>query len=188
MKYKLQYIEAVERSEEHGLVDKSQVFPMMPKPLKEVEIQKYLDVSCALLSETDLSNTRNLVENCALVHYLLGQSLNARNLPCHVTVGEFHRDGRPYFNFASIDELIQEASSPNHGDPIALHAWLTLPDGSVMDWTMLADMNVLEGNAPPLLQHCCIYMPANAFDPDFFYVPKLVGHSYLEKIGAVLPS
>ncbi|MDI3326761.1 hypothetical protein QKW35_20485 [Pontibacterium granulatum] len=187
MKYKLQYIEAVNRSDKLDLVHKGKVLPLKAKPIKDQKLRAYYDASYYLLAQLGCQDTGKLVRNCANIHYNLYKFLTDQKLPCQITIGEFHRQGRMYAKYATTDELIEEMKSPNYGEQIDLHTWLTLPDGSAMDWTILPDMLALDGRLLPSLGECCIHVEANEHDPEHYYVPQLVGASYLENIGAVHP-
>lgn len=188
MSYRQQFIHAVNRSAELGLLNKAEILPLNPKPISTKKLKKYYDASLFFLTspEMGIHGTDQLVGLCGLTHLLLAKFLNGAGLPCEVTMGEFHWNREPFLPHASMNQLLEELDNPQHDSDIAFHCWLTLPDGSVMDWTINGDISKVASHHPFLpIDKAMIHISANEHDPDHYYAPMLVGGDYLRRIKAV---
>lgn len=184
MKYRNQYIEAVRRSNELKLVDARKVLPLATKQMKDKRLKSYFEGSMFFLKDEGVTSAAQLVENCALMHSELSKFLNFNNHPCEVTVGQFYWNKKAFSDYYSLDQLLDELHSPSVGDFLKAHCWLTLPDGSVLDLTILSDLSKINNKPYNRLEENVIHIPPREHDPDHYYVPYLVGRDTLARMKA----
>ncbi|MDI9271840.1 hypothetical protein [Stenotrophomonas sp. PFBMAA-4] len=130
-----------------------------------------------------LDSSRSLNGNCIQVHDQLQDHLQRRGVESHMTIGSMHGQGWDYFP-TSVDALLAEMADPHPEREIRAHTWLTLNDGSVLDWTGQAwyDTQVNENHPAG---SCLVYFQQGVQNETHYYHPVLVGREYLIRTGSI---
>lgn len=162
-----------------------------PLPLKAEKIPKE-NVLCVLgecmpyLLQNGYFSSQELSGNCVAVHLLIKSVLKQRfGLECYITIGSMHGEGWNYCAM-SYSYIQQELKSPNPNTELQAHIWLTLPDGSIIDWTGQAWCDLQE-KITHKLEECLVYLAPNEFNPEHYYKPYLVGEEFLVRSGTIDP-
>lgn len=185
MSYRNQFIHAVQRSAKLGMIQPNTVLPLSNRTIRQNKLQSYLAGCMAFFKLNGIVHSSQLTECCASVHAGLAAFLSVNKLPCHVTIGEFHWNQKPFFDFYRLDELVSEIESPSAHEDLKAHCWLTLPDGSVLDLTINSDLSKITQRPYLPLHANAIYVGPKECDPDHYYVPILVGEEYLRRVKAI---
>ncbi|WP_313437076.1 hypothetical protein [Stenotrophomonas sp.] len=130
-----------------------------------------------------LDSSRSLNGNCIQVHDQLQAHLQHRGVESHLTIGSMHGQGWDYCS-TSVDELLAEMADPDPEREIRAHTWLTLNDGSVLDWTGLASWHTQENENHPAAS-CLVYFKQGVQSETHYYHPLLVGREYLIRTGSI---
>lgn len=186
MQYIEKYKEAVQRTNALGLFEKKDLLPLSPQ-LNRSQINNIIGISLEIFRKSNITTSEILIQNCAGTHAFLAYCLRHNGIKCEVTTGQITINKKKWLHNVSIESLTNEIESPNFDKPINFHAWITLEDGTIFDWTIRADQSYKQGLIVPI-ENCCICIPANEFDPDHYYEPMLVGRKYLYRIGAIQKS
>lgn len=147
-------------------------------------MQKILQVCVDYIYSIEFNNSSDLAGKCIPVYMAL-QSLLCKvlSVESYITIGDRVWSDYIYCEM-SYDYIIRELEKTNINDALKAHVWLTLRDGSVLDCTGEAYMDLLfkRGNHPT--HECVAYFPPDKNLSDGFYRPYLVGSAFLTHIGA----
>jgi len=130
-----------------------------------------------------LERSSALNGNCVMVHDQLQSYLAFHDVPSHMTIGSMCGDGWKYFD-TSLADLERELAQPNGAEEIRVHTWLTLDDGSLLDWTGQAWLDVMTG-AEHKAEDCLIFMHQDEHATDRYYSPLLIGNEFLMRTNCI---
>jgi hypothetical protein len=120
-----------------------------------------------------------------LAHRTLKKELNIDSL---ITLGSFSTKGRKLF-YESFQKLKYRINHKDYSTPaINLHAWLTLPDYSIIDLTLVSALKFLKQLSE--IPYNNIYFIDSKYQnktSPYSYHPILVGFDYLNKIRLPAP-
>ncbi|UTA48147.1 hypothetical protein L1F30_01070 [Simiduia sp. 21SJ11W-1] len=102
-------------------------------------------------------------------------------IKCYLTIGYTKAYGAT-INKSSLSELKSELKSPNIDNPLQMHVWVTLSDGTIIDWTTEAFLTHREGEIKDI-KSCMLHIDPEKIK-EISYHPILVGDDYLSKVGA----
>lgn len=179
MNYLHQYEQAVTFSIQHGLLDSIQTQEL---PLSKEQI---IEICCNFFKMKGYTSDK-LAFNCPIIHFKLSQILKMHGVLSEVTIGQLIYKGKPVIRDFSVQRLLDDLYIKVHSRKIYLHCWLTLSDGTILDFTHLAG-EASNRNKIKKLANCYIWIPKNK--PDIYhnkyrYQPKIVGHDYLLRVNA----
>ena len=132
----------------------------------------------------------DLVGQCLTVHANLRNKVEELlKVSAYLNIGDVSISGERAFGVddAYLDHLWHNKITPK--EVVKLHAWLTLPSMEIIDVTLAATFLALSGK--PLERHGnfvaagAIASHADELKDGLVYHPCLVGHDYLQKIGAL---
>jgi len=85
----------------------------------------------------------------------------------------------------SYQYILNELKAPDIRKPIKAHVWLTLSDGTIIDFTSEAHLDILykRGNYP--VEKCFQVIRPNDDTQEGVHRPFLIGDDFLFKSGAV---
>ena len=183
MSYKHSFIKAYHESAKLGLEPENRPFPLKRK-LSKKQVQKILQICADYLYSIELNNSSDLASKCIPVHMALQALLwKALSVESYITIGDRVWSDYTYCEM-SYEYILQEIEKPNISDPLKAHVWLTLCDGSVLDCTGEAHMDLLLQRGDYPTHKCLVYFPPDKNVSDGFYRPFLVGRAFLTLIGA----
>lgn len=184
MDYKQRFIAAVNKTRELGLPIEGSPLPIKKKQLSERKISKVHIVCSSHLKAAGYHNSRDLNTKCfgvhALVQFVMKDMLN---IDSHITIGSMHGHGWDYCPM-TYNKIKEEISNPDVNQVLEAHAWLTLPDGAVIDWTGQAWRDTHADNIHDSAD-CMLYLAPGKFREDHYYKPYLVGMEYLYRTDAM---
>ena len=174
---------AVATSTSLGLLSEKNAPTFNSDDIQEGLIRPILWEFAEHLHSLGLDSSRLLNGNCIKVHDQLQAHLLRHGVESHITIDSMHGQGWDYCS-TSVDELLAEMADPDPNREIRVHTWLTLNDGSVLDWTGQAwyDTQVNE-NYPA--KSCLVYFQQGVQSETHYYHPVLVGWEYLIRTGSI---
>ena len=128
---------------------------------------------------------------CAPLHLMLLTMLFRENLPFlpALTIGNVLVEGSPRYQVRrqGLRQLLRDG--PGATGTIDVHMWLTWPDLSILDLTILPALLLEDGIVPSLEDPGGLVLLGKPQDlkPRFTYVPHLVGEEFAWRVGAVQP-
>lgn len=174
---------AFQKSLELGLASKNQALSF-EQVLSKEQVHEVLHLCADYLYEVGLTQSSDLAKNCIPVHMHLQPLLkDYLALDSFITIGDKYWKDYVYCEM-SYESIQEELRNPDIGASLKAHIWLTLADGSVLDCTGEAHMDLLlnRGNHPA--HKCLVYHSPDESIPDGYYRPFLVGSEFLIRTGA----
>ena len=179
MNYKTRFIDAYEKTLELGLEVGYSPLPFSRKlhKKKSLDVMRFcIDV----LNSNNLKRSSDLAEKCVPVHMLLQKVLKEQlSINSHITIGDKHWPDYTYCK-TSYDILRQELKSPATQEPFQAHVWLTLSDGSILDCTVEAHIDLIAQRGVFPTEKCVVYHPCDQKDTNggFYSSEKKVPFSF----------
>lgn len=130
------------------------------------------------------------VGNCAATHYNTLMHIMPGGVPMLpvLTIGDVLVDGKPRYNVTrnSLRQLLRKGRSRA---VMPIHVWLTWPDMTVMDLTLLSSMAYHAGEDLDLAREdaLVLYGADDLARHRLTYRPWLVGERVLHEVGALMP-
>lgn len=186
MNYKVEFEKAVLQTWELNLNLHGKPIPLMTDPIPKENVLLVLGECIPYLKQNGYFSSQELSGKCVAVHLLIKSILRqAFGLESHITIGSMHGNGWKYCAM-SYSYIREELQSPSTTEELKAHIWLTLPDGSIVDWTGQAwyDLQTKETHE---LENCLVYLAPNEFNPEHYYRPYLVGEEFLVRTGTIDP-
>jgi hypothetical protein len=180
--YKARFVSAVKYTQKLGLEPGGTPIPWRNK----ISVKKARDVlflARDVLDEVGMRKSSDLARNCVAVHAELQRAIyHFLNMKTYITIGDIFWSDYVYceMSHASIEK---ELNSPVLGEPIKAHVWLTLPDGSVLDCTGEAHLDLIFGRDEHPLEECLTFIPPDKNIEDGYRRPFLVGPEFLVRAG-----
>lgn len=186
MNYIARFREAITYTKELGLKPEIDHLPIS-KPINKESIQEILQFCADALYHYGHKSSKELAGKCTQVHMMLKEELMLQlNINSTITIGDKFYDDQIY-NELTEDYIKNELSSPNKEKPINAHVWLTLDDGTIIDCTLEAHIDMMSKRGIFPAHRCIsIFRPEEPDDAEKgYYRPKLVGIEFLIKTGAI---
>ena len=139
--------------------------------------------SIGLMKAMGMHSTAEARSKCMTVHHAIQQELSVAGISSELTIGNVVLRDKPFIDGVTLQSLISEISSPKYDQPQDIHCWLTLRDGSILDFTVYSSLTSPEKPEP--IEENYVYIEPYEHDPKHYYEPMLVGNEYLELTGAV---
>ncbi|MBW3163053.1 hypothetical protein [Ferrimonas balearica] len=118
-----------------------------------------------------------------MLHELINNHIGVN---CYVTIGDHYWHDCVYCEM-SYEKAEQELLSPDTSKPIDAHVWLTLEDGTVMDFTGEGHRDIIWKRGDFPVEEC-----VSIIDPDVklddkkgYHRPFFVGLGYLINTGSI---
>lgn len=125
-------------------------------------------------------------DQCMEVTSKLYALLNHHGIAADIVIGSVTVNGKKLYALTS-EAIAQEASNPDGGVGLNLHAWLTIGGDSVIDYT-LPSMLALNKMAPPhFWQVGFVERAADLYSNSIEYEPILVGSQFLGRVNTYDP-
>lgn len=179
--YKAKFVAAVKYTQQLGLEPGE-----TPIPWRKISVKKARDVlliAWEVLNEAGMRKSSDLAKNCVAVHCKLQKDIYYYlKIKTYITIGDIYFSDYVYceMSHASIEK---ELNSPVLGKPINAHVWLTLPDGSILDCTGEAHLDLIFGRDEHPLEKCLTFIPPDENIKDGYRRPFLVGREFLDRAG-----
>lgn len=186
MDYKSEFEKAVRQTWELNLSLHGKPLPLMAETIPQKNVLTVLRECIPHLLQQGFHSSKELNGHCVSVHLIIKKLLKQFfELECHITIGSMHGKGWDYCAM-SYSYIREELTSPSQNEELKAHIWLTLPDGSIIDWTGQAwcDMQVKENH---VLEECLVYLQPHEFNPEHYYKPYLVGEEFLVRTRTIDP-
>lgn len=183
MNYKDRFYDALAKTKELTLtIDNIK----LQHELSVEEIRSMLGVAVKALYRHGYKNSSMLAKKCIPVHLLVQQEIaSLLGLTTYITIGDrFWADDDIYCKM-SYDDIKTELNSPQILNPIKCHTWLTLTDGTILDFTSEAHLDVITDRGIHPTEKCFqVILPSDS-SANSYHRPFLVGDDFLYKTGAV---
>lgn len=184
MNYKIDFEKAVRKTLELDLNLYGSPLPLESSPIPEQNIFYFLRHCIPFLHQQGYFSSKDLNGNCVDVHLTVKRVLKELfGLECFITIGSMHGKGWDYCEM-SYAYIRKELDEPNLQGELNAHIWLTLPDGSIVDWTGQAWYDQKAGESHDLSQ-CLVYFSPTYFFAEHYYKPYLVGEEFLIRTGTI---
>lgn len=181
--YKARFIAAHKRTLDLGLNPGEHALPFK-KQISEKKMVRIYQFCLDFLYSQGLDCSENLASNCIPVNMMLTKLLKSEiAVSSVVTVGDKFWSDYVYCRM-SYRQIENELNCPDVDSPLKAHAWLTLSDGSVVDFTGEAHMDVLQGRGNFPAEKCVAVVRPKDNPKDGYYRPFLVGGEFFERVGA----
>lgn len=181
--YKARFIVAHRRTLELGLNPGGCLLPFK-KQISEKKMGRIYRFCLYFLYSQGFDCSASLANKCIPIHIMISKLLKSElaisNL---VTIGDKAWSDYVYCRM-SYREIENELKHPVVDSPLQAHAWLTLSDGSVLDFTGEAHMDVLQGRGNFPAEKCVAVVRPKDNPKDGYYRPFLVGGEFFERTGA----
>ncbi|AKO51386.1 hypothetical protein ABA45_02275 [Marinobacter psychrophilus] len=183
MDYKKRFIAAHKKSSELGLNPEPQALPFAKEYSKQ-RVQKILQACADYLYSCELETSSDLATNCIPIHMQLQAFLREHlSVRSSITIGDKFWKDYVYCHM-SYQDILEELQHPMADAALKAHVWLTLGDGSVLDCTGEAHMDLLFNRSEHPTHECFAFVRPSQTIPDGYYRPYLVGSDFLERTGA----
>ena len=140
-------------------------------------------MSIALANVTNKYTTEHVSGQCLSVHLeLLDHVRNYFKSPAYYTIGYFSINGIPAYNFNEEDLRIWYLNGIPNYPRLDIHAWITLPTGEILDFTLPTTLGVAQ-NEPKLIGGV-ISKHYSELTNSLSYSPMILGEDSLIAIGA----
>lgn len=147
-------------------------------------MQDILHLCADYLYSIGLSKSSELANKCIPVHMHLQPLLQEHvSIESYVTIGDKYFHDYVYCEM-SYESILKELQNPNIEASLKAHVWLTLRDGSVLDCTGEAHMDLLFNRGDHPTHQCIAYIPSDKPVSNGYYRPYLVGSEFLKRTGA----
>jgi len=183
----MQYYSAITKAYEFSKIYK--VAPAAcPPPFTEKiateKLQRALGACIEHLTNIGFQSSFELAGRCVEVHNEIQRILEENNVESFFTIGDRVWDDYIYCEM-SYDQIGSELSNPTPNNPLKAHVWLTLSDGSILDFTSQPHMDLLQGDREyPIEQSIILKRLDDSWEKGNFR-PFLVGKQFLYKTGAM---
>lgn len=175
-KYSVKFKEAVRRSRKLGLIEGESY----KKYDQSYSHEKLGRSAIARFSQMGWT-TENLSQNCGHAHAEIYHLLESFDERVYLTIGNVVINNQPWLKITP-ENLIKELEKGKSKDHMNMHVWLTLPDMSIMDFTIRPNQD-MNRNIKNSIEDSIIYLAPDELDKDHYYEPMLVGARYLQRIG-----
>ena len=183
MNYKMNFISAYYKSIEIGLNPDDSVLPLK-NTIPKTKLTDLQVGAVKLLQSMDLNSSVDLAGKCIPVHMMIKEMLKKEfSVESHITIGDRFWHDYVYCEM-SYDLIAKELETGGGVEPLKAHVWLTLQDGSILDLTCEAHLDVLMNRGDHPTHECIGYIPASKKITDGYYRPYLVGDEFLKRTGA----
>jgi hypothetical protein len=186
MQYKEDFKNAVRMTKQLGLKLESPMQYFVDKSIPQEKFTSMIEELVPYLKNNGYLSSSNLNRNCVQVHIAVQCLLkNIFNIDSFLTIGSMHG---PDFDYCvmSYEEIKSELKNPKSSQELQAHVWLTLPDGSIFDWTGLAWYFENFGESVPM-EDCALHIPVNSEVTAPVYKPFVIGEDYLVATGTIDP-
>ncbi|MBB2777204.1 UNVERIFIED_ORG: hypothetical protein HNP28_002527 [Comamonas terrigena] len=137
------------------------------------------------LLQAGFVDSKSLAGNCIKINSWLAEHLASHGVKCVITIGSMCLDHGKVYMPLTYEALKAELDAPNINKDIDIHAWLTLEDGTIVDWVGPAWYDQFIGRNYPVNECMDVLMHGHFGDSPYRYLPYLIGDEFLRKVGAV---
>jgi hypothetical protein len=183
MNYKARFIEAVSKTREVGLqIDFLDTAPLpFTKSITKSKHRSLLILCAESLNSLGYKSSTELAGRCIPVHLFLQKILKKElKLNSYITIGDRYWNDKDIYCEMSYAEILKELKEPST-TPINAHVWLTLSDGSILDCTAEAHIDVLENRGVHPVDNCISFFRPGAELKSGYHRPYIVGKEFLLK-------
>ena len=186
--YKERVVSAIRNTEDLGLELNATPLPFSPS-ISENEMLNIQKLCVDALRHFGFTSSSTLAGNCVEVHLMLHQMLMEElDVVSYITVGDRCFENYVYCEM-SIPGIIRELEGPSIHEPIKAHVWLTLADGTIVDCTSEAHLDIKAERGDFPVHRCLQFIPLNNEEDASvgYHRPFLLGPDFLFKTGMVRP-
>jgi len=186
--YKDRFISAVNKTVEMGITLDANPLPLS-KGITEQKTIQILDLCLESLLNLGFRKSSDLARQCVLVHttlqHILRENLNVKS---YITIGDRYWSDYIYCE-TSYEYIKNEMNSPNIESPIQVHVWLTLSDGSILDCTGEAHVDLISQRGDFPTRECFQMIEPQEKITDGYHRPYIIGSEFLRRTGsfAIMP-
>jgi hypothetical protein len=128
------------------------------------------------------SLTSDLAEKCFQIHPIAKKIFNKIGIESEITIGNVVVDGKDYYSGASLESMTNELISHQNKDSFFNgHCWLTLIDGTIIDFTHYSDRT--NPKKPEQWINNILIIDTTDYNKNEYHVPYFLGDQFLEKTG-----
>lgn len=150
------------------------------------EIKSIIQVCVNALYQGGYANSESLAGKCVPANMLISEVLEWRlGVKTYITIGDKYWSDSDIYCEMSYESITRELKKPDVTKPIQAHVWITLTDGTIIDFTGEAHIDILQerGNFPA--EECFqVIRPSDVIEGGF-HRPFLIGADFLFKTGAI---
>jgi hypothetical protein len=180
-RYNLKFLEAQQQSKHLGLQHNNL---MITGDHYDIDfITQLASFSIGMMNSMGFHSTSDARSECMIVHHAIQRELIARGIPAELTIGNAMLRNKPFIKDVNLHSLSNELSAPDFEQQQDIHCWLTLQDGSILDFTIYSSLT--DPNKPEPLDKNYVYIAPLEHDTRHYYEPMLVGNEYLALTGAI---
>ncbi len=183
MKYIERLEEAAIKTTQMGLDIGSNPFPLKGELSKD-QLRDIVNKCFLLLDDMHVTMASQVAAKCTLVHLNLHKLLFSEfGIRSFITIGDCVFANQNYvYNEMNYELIDSELRSPNVDKTLTAHVWLTLEDGTVLDFTMMPHIDMQYGDADyHLASREPIVVPPSIYSDSNYHRPYLVGLDFLVK-------
>ncbi len=177
--YQTEFAQAVERTRSFGLdFDEMR---MTNRRVLTTDLQQ--EFPLAIRDAIGELSLEDVVAQCLAIHWRVKEPLEQLfGVPIAYTIG--HVFTPPSFMFQQTEEELRALMRAGvQNGRVNIHAWLTLPSHEIIDMSLSTSLAIIQkldqGRGAVIAKH------PDDFVKGLRYHPMLVGHEYLERIGAM---
>lgn len=154
-------------------------------PFTKEEIDFIVKSSIDFFKSFGCLSSSDLAHQCIPLNIFLRNYLRERlSIESFITVGSVILNGEWVYGVASYEAITKELLKPDKENPLSIHTWLTLNDGSVLDCTLEGYLDVKLGRGEHRIDECMGFFSSGVTPSGDTYIPFLVGEDFLRKVGA----
>ncbi|AZG35788.1 MULTISPECIES: hypothetical protein [Shewanella] len=186
MDYKKRLEEAFSKTKNLDFTIDIPLFPL--KVVIPKEIKKHIFQLCTdALNHYGYVSSSELAAKCTPVHLMIQSHLKSNlNIDSCITIGDLYWDDYIYCEMTG-DSIKKELENPKVHETIKAHVWLTLLDGTILDCTAQAHLDLLQDRGVHPAHECIMLVEPNKSEDakSGYHRPFLLGTDFLTKTGMV---
>jgi len=150
------------------------------------EIKEILSIAVFGLLQEGYKDSTALAGNCVPVNMLINHALQSlKGINSYITIGDRYWSENDIYCEMSYTSIVEELKHPNITKPIKAHTWITLTDGTIIDFTSEAHLDVLHDRGVFPVEKCYQVIRPDSDITSGFHRPFLIGTDFLFKTGLV---
>lgn len=183
MYYRVALNQAMKNTSKMGLASD---LTKLGKGYKRQRLEKSCyEVASIISDQYGFYSTSDVRSQCFRVHPIAKKILAELGIKSEVTFGNVVLKGEDWYPNATLDSMTNELLNPGSKESnFDGHCWLTLKDGSIIDFTHYCDRT--NPNVPEPWTHNILIIDVSAkYLPDEYHLPFYLGEEFLFKTGCL---
>lgn len=150
-------------------------------PLKVVDLKRCIMTAKKAVQGMEAPASPDPRRTCVPVCMVISKALEQAGYQHEITYGNVIKKGKPLLSNVSAEGMLEKYHSPESKRQPNFYCWLTLNDGSIVDFTIRGRASGQVDTEK--MAQSFLFLPAGEEDKDYRFEPMLIGNrEFLETI------